>query len=177
MRKNKIIFVICTFLCIFSLLPALNSFAEDAINTLKINSINFENKPVYGFVYEIKEKATMNTVARADMRKTSEWQTQLKDGEYVIVETERPEGYDKAKDVNITLPYKNDQYGLSRRISFTPKHVLAVDKPKTPPDSDIPPHVRTGDYINFMFYLGILLIGAGLAGLFRNEESGERLKN
>ena len=41
MRKNKIIFVICTFLCIFSLSPALNSFASDPINTLKINSIKF----------------------------------------------------------------------------------------------------------------------------------------
>lgn len=177
MRKNHKIFVICTFLCVFIFMSTLEPFADDTLNTLTINSINFENKPLYGFVYEIKEKTTMNTVARADMKKSSVWQTQLKDGEYVIVEIERPEGYEKTKDVNITLPYQNDKYGLSKRISFTPKHVLDVNKPKPPPGNNVPPHVNTGDYINLMFYLGILLIGSGLVGLFRDEERGERLRN
>lgn len=173
MRKTKLFFIPLAFLCVFVYSTAMNSFANETLNTLTITSINFDNKPLYGFVYEIKEKGSMNTVARADMKATNTWRTELKDGQYVIVETERPEGYDKAKDVSITLPYKMNDNDSTRRISFTPKHVLKTDKPLPP--NPTPNHVNTGDYINLMFYIGILLIGVGSAGLSRRGRNCKRL--
>lgn len=97
--------------------------AYEPLNKLTIRSETVNNKPFLGFVYEIIDKESGQSLGRIDLTQTHEGEIWLTDGSYLVREVERPAGYRQAKDVEIILPYPLDEEGdYTRSLVFYAKH-------------------------------------------------------
>lgn len=84
-----------------------------------------------GFEYQVMNKETNEAVEKTVEEEDSNMYL-LPDGVYVIKEIQRPDGYIQAKDVEITIPYENEEGELLNVIEYSPKHIKedAVDDDK-----------------------------------------------
>ncbi len=169
-----LIFSIIVGYCVTSDPP--KSYATDNIppNRLVIDSLTVNNEPFLGFAYDIVDEKTGEVIAHADLTEKSSWAGYFQDGNYRVVETKRPEGYEKVEDVKVTLPYKINEDTYTRHVIFGAKHKLTIDRPKMEkPPVPIVPNPLTGDGNKILLFAGLMSISIGgltLAALKRRDE-------
>lgn len=122
MKLKKILIFVFAFLLI--ILPT--GVYADSSDNFEIISKDKDNNTIYGFKYELYDTNRDRLIKTIDLTRSSSYSTSLDDGEYKLVEIERPEGYDKAKAVEFKLPTKDG----SSSIKLTPKHIKSTEKPK-----------------------------------------------
>lgn len=103
---------------------AKTSDLENHNTMVYIKNINFNKDTIKGFVYEITNEDTKETI-KLDMMNVWEINTTLKPGKYLIREIVTAKGYEKAKDLELSLPMREDGV-LVGEISIYPKHFEEV---------------------------------------------------
>lgn len=148
MKLKKILIFVFAFLLV--MLPT--GVYADSSDNFEIISKDKDNNTIYGFKYELYDTNRNRLVKTIDLTRDSSYSTNLDDGEYKLVEIERPEGYDKAKDVEFKLPTKDG----SGSIKLTPKHIKSTEKPKKNETKFTKSNTAT-TYVPMLLALGMML--------------------
>lgn len=157
MKIKRILSFVFAMLLVIS--PAV-SYASGNEN-LEIVNKDEHNVSILGFKYELYDIDTNAIVKYIDLRNDSSYKTEIADGEYKLVEVDRPEGYSQASDVRFTIPTKDG----SRKIKITPKHYKEIEKPKIRGREFTPTNT---DRTNIPLYIALASL-AGIAFVLRKK--------
>ena len=112
--KNK--FLSLFLALIISIFPVTAMAAQ---GNFQIVNQDKDNKPVLGFTYELINSKTNEKIKDIDLTKESTFEMNLEEGSYKLVETKRPDKYDKAKDYEFVISAKEGKASLK----YVPKHI------------------------------------------------------
>lgn len=121
----KIKKILSIFFAILLVLAPTISYAENSEN-LEIINKDKDNVSILGFKYELYDLDTNRVIKEINLINDSSYKTDLRDGNYKLVEIDRPDGYSKSYDVTFTIPSKDG----SRKIKIAPKHYKTNEKPQ-----------------------------------------------
>lgn len=124
MNKKIRVFVLLAVLFVFSFSFFSSTFAKENENKLTIISENAQRNAILGFKYQVKNIDT-NEVKIIDLTKKSKEELSLKNGNYLISQTQRPKGFKEEKDVRISFPYKLEDSTYTREVKVFTKHIIA----------------------------------------------------
>ena len=159
---KRILAFVFAFLLILS---PISTFAG-ANDNFKIVNKDKNNKDILGFQYELYDDSTGKLIKEINLTSDSSYSMSLSDGKYKLVETKRPDGYDKAKDIEFTLPTKDG----SRSIEINPKHIPSTEKPKKEEHKYTPTGVMNSK-VPMIAAVGIAVIAVLLEGrVFKKSE-------
>lgn len=147
--------------------------ADETDNLLVIGSYIQHGEPLPGFAYEVMSEDGCRY--QVDLRQRVSAQLKLPDGEYVIRETERPTGYQKAPDLHFRFPYTDKEGVEHNRLKVFPKHLKDEGgHPHTEPTSRKSTHMReitnTGERTDaiHLYIWGAMLVLLGIR-LYRKK--------